>query len=65
MKLAGITQIGQKRLIFIVVSRLRIGDDAGFFKKRIVKYIKDTTNNNDNIAEALNNHSDNRTCLLV
>ena len=36
-KMAGITQKGQKRLIFIGVSQLRIADYTGFVKKRIVK----------------------------
>ena len=37
-KMAGITQNGQRRLIFIVVTQLRIADDIGFVKKkRIVK----------------------------
>ena len=35
--MAGITQNGQKRLIFIVVPQLKIADHIGFVKKRIVK----------------------------
>ena len=35
--MAGITQNGQKRLIFIVVPHLRVADDTGFVKKMIVK----------------------------
>ena len=35
--MAGIKQNGQKRLIFIMVPQLRIADDMGFVKKRIVK----------------------------
>ena len=31
--MAGITQNGQKRFIFIVVPQLRIADDTGFVKK--------------------------------
>ena len=31
--MAGITQNGQKRLIFIVVPQLRIADDTGIAKK--------------------------------
>ena len=37
LKMAGITQNEQKRLIFIVVPQLRIADETGFVKKRIVK----------------------------
>ena len=36
-KMAGITQNGQKRLIFIVIPQLRIADDTGLVKKMIVK----------------------------
>ena len=36
--MTGITQNGQKRLIFIVVSQLRISDDTGFVKKMIVRF---------------------------
>ena len=35
--MAGITQIGQKHLIFIAVPQLRIADDRGFVKKMMVK----------------------------
>ena len=31
--MAGITQNGQKRLIFIVVPQLKIADDTGLLKK--------------------------------
>ena len=34
--MAGITQNGQKRLVFNVVSQLRIAVGLGFVKKRIV-----------------------------
>ena len=37
--MAGITQDGQKRLIFIVVPQLRIVDDTGFVKKNDSKII--------------------------
>ena len=36
-KMARITKNGQKRLIFIVVPLLRISNDTGFVKERIVK----------------------------
>ena len=36
--MAGITQNGDKRLIFIVVLQLRIADYTGFAKKRTVKW---------------------------
>ena len=36
-KMGGITQNGQKCLIFIVFPQLRIADDTGFVKKMIVK----------------------------
>ena len=35
--MAGIAQSGQKHLIFIVFAQLRIADDTGFVKKRMVK----------------------------
>ena len=38
-EIAGITQNGQKRLIFIVVPQLRIADDTGFVKKKDSKII--------------------------
>ena len=34
--MAGITQNKQKRLIFNVVPQLRIADDTGFVKRRII-----------------------------
>ena len=37
--MAGATQNGQKRLIFIVVPQLRIEDDTGFDKKNDSKII--------------------------
>ena len=37
--MAEITQNGQKCLIFIVVSQLRIADDTGFVKKNDSKII--------------------------
>ena len=41
MKMAGITQNWQKRLIFIVVIQLRIADGSCFVKKRtVIKLIK-------------------------
>ena len=64
--MAGITQNGQKRLIFIMVPQLRIADYTGFVKKKgLLNNIEDSSNNNDNMTEALNNHCDNSICLLV
>ena len=59
--MAGITQNGQKSLIFIVFPELWNTYGSGFVKKEKNK----ESNNNNNVTEALNNPSDNSNCLLV
>ena len=49
-----------------MVPPLRIADGSGFVKKGWQYNIEDNNKyNNDNITEAINNHSDNSICLLV
>ena len=63
LKMAGIKQNGQKRINLVVVPQLR---NEGFAKenKESSNDNKDI-NNNYNITETLNSHSDNSICLLV
>ena len=69
--MAAITQNGQKRLYFIVVTQLRNVDGSGFNKYNLKIIIvinnnnKDSSsnnNNNDNVTKALNNYKDNDIC---
>ena len=60
----GMTQSGQKRLIFIVVPQLRMAHGSGFVKKDYSNN-NNKDSNNDNATEAQKNHSDSYFCLLV
>ena len=69
LKIAAITQNGQKRLYFIVVIQLRNVDGSGFNKQNLKIIIvinnnnKDSSNNNnDNVTKALNTYKDNDIC---
>ena len=53
----------EKQLIFIAVPQLRVTNETGFVKKKFST--KKLNSNNNNVLEALNNHSDHSICLLV